>query len=152
MIHRADTAPRALRVMSRDATTTMSGGVLECSVGGRSVDPVDTALPEWSPAIRKSWMGPPTFVSTCNLVVALGAWNVGTSSFQSSGPVGTAISTYSGRSAAEGHTPMAQTELGRRLWEIRRKIIESGQVLLDWDGVNREVQSRRGDPQSRDSS
>jgi hypothetical protein len=37
-----------------------------------------------------------------------------------------------------------QTPLGRRLWEIRQGIVESGEPLLDWDDVEREVAERRG--------
>lgn len=32
-----------------------------------------------------------------------------------------------------------QTELGRRLTEIRRRIKASGQPLLDWDDIDREL-------------
>lgn len=38
-----------------------------------------------------------------------------------------------------------RTELGRRLWRIRRRILESGQPLLDWDGIESEVRERRGE-------
>jgi len=38
-----------------------------------------------------------------------------------------------------------QTELGRKLWEIRRRIIESGARLLDWDQIEAEVAARRGE-------
>ena len=37
-----------------------------------------------------------------------------------------------------------RTELGKRLLEFRRRIIASGAPLLDWDGLEREVRSRRG--------
>jgi hypothetical protein len=37
-----------------------------------------------------------------------------------------------------------QTPLGRRLWQIRRRIVESGEPLLDWEGIEREVAERRG--------
>ena len=37
-----------------------------------------------------------------------------------------------------------RTALGRRLLELRAKIIAAGIPLLDWDGVEREVQERRG--------
>jgi len=40
------------------------------------------------------------------------------------------------------HVP--QTPLGRRLWQIRQRIVESGGPLLDWDGIEREVAERRG--------
>jgi hypothetical protein len=36
-----------------------------------------------------------------------------------------------------------QTPLGRRLWEIRQRIIASGEPLLDWDDLEREVAERR---------
>ncbi len=38
-----------------------------------------------------------------------------------------------------------RTELGRKLWEIRRRIIESGARLLDWDQIEAEVAARRGE-------
>jgi hypothetical protein len=38
-----------------------------------------------------------------------------------------------------------RTELGRRLWRIRQKILQSKQRLLDWDGIESEVRQRRGD-------
>jgi len=39
--------------------------------------------------------------------------------------------------------PSARTPLGRRLMDIRRKIVASGQPLLNWDGLEREVEARR---------
>lgn len=41
----------------------------------------------------------------------------------------------------------ARTELWRRLSEIRARIVASGEPLLDWDGVRREVRERRGGAQ-----
>ena len=38
-----------------------------------------------------------------------------------------------------------RTALGRRLLELRAKIVAAGTPLLDWDGVEREVRERRGD-------
>jgi hypothetical protein len=38
-----------------------------------------------------------------------------------------------------------KTELASRLWEIRKRIIASGEPLLDWDGVEKEVSQRRGE-------
>ena len=37
-----------------------------------------------------------------------------------------------------------QTPLGQRLWQIRQRIVRSGEPLLDWDGIEREVAERRG--------
>jgi hypothetical protein len=37
-----------------------------------------------------------------------------------------------------------RTELGRRLWELRKRIVSSGEPLLDWDDLEREVAERRG--------
>jgi hypothetical protein len=42
----------------------------------------------------------------------------------------------------------ARTELGRQLREIRRRIVASGQPLLDADELDREVRDRRGDRQA----
>jgi len=37
-----------------------------------------------------------------------------------------------------------QTTWGRRIWELRKKIIASGQPLLDWEGIELAVAERRG--------
>lgn len=37
-----------------------------------------------------------------------------------------------------------RTPLGRRLWEIRKRIVESGEPLLDREGLEREIAERRG--------
>jgi hypothetical protein len=38
-----------------------------------------------------------------------------------------------------------RTELANRLWSIRQRIVASGAPLLDWDGVAKEVNERRGE-------
>jgi hypothetical protein len=38
----------------------------------------------------------------------------------------------------------ARTPLGRRLWEIRARIVASGIPLLSWDEIDQEVAERRG--------
>jgi hypothetical protein len=38
-----------------------------------------------------------------------------------------------------------KTELASRLWEIRKHFVASGELLLDWAGVQEEVSQRRGD-------
>jgi len=37
-----------------------------------------------------------------------------------------------------------KTPLGKRLWEIRKKYVASGEPLLDWDEIEKEVKERRG--------
>ena len=37
-----------------------------------------------------------------------------------------------------------RTPLGRRLWEIRKRIEESGEPLLDREGLEKEIAERRG--------
>ena len=37
-----------------------------------------------------------------------------------------------------------KTTLGRRLKEIRAEIVASGEMLLDWEGIEREKAERRG--------
>ena len=37
-----------------------------------------------------------------------------------------------------------QTRLGQDLLRLRARIVASGEELLDWDGVHRELMSRRG--------
>lgn len=39
----------------------------------------------------------------------------------------------------------ARTALGRRLQELRARILERGERLLSWDDVEREVEARRGE-------
>jgi len=38
-----------------------------------------------------------------------------------------------------------KTELAARLWEIRKLIVASGEPLLDWDDLEREVRERRAE-------
>ena len=38
-----------------------------------------------------------------------------------------------------------RTELASRLWEIRKRIVASGEPLLDWDGVQKELSQRRAE-------
>jgi hypothetical protein len=45
------------------------------------------------------------------------------------------------------HVPPIRTELGKRLWAIRQQIIASGLPMLDWDGIESEVKTRRGEPE-----
>jgi len=44
-----------------------------------------------------------------------------------------------------------RTELGRRLRELRQRIVASGQALLDWDELDREMQQRRGERVAEDA-
>jgi hypothetical protein len=37
-----------------------------------------------------------------------------------------------------------KTPLGRRLWEIRARIVASGEPLLGWEEIEREVAKRKG--------
>ena len=41
-----------------------------------------------------------------------------------------------------GRTP--RTPLGKKLLEIRQKIVASGRPLLDWDDIDRELAEQRG--------
>jgi hypothetical protein len=47
------------------------------------------------------------------------------------------------RSTVEPYKP--RTALGQRLWEIRARIVASGEPLLDWKDVEQEVTDRRGE-------
>lgn len=38
-----------------------------------------------------------------------------------------------------------KTPLGRRLWSIRKRIVASGETLLGWDEIDKEVAARRGE-------
>jgi hypothetical protein len=46
--------------------------------------------------------------------------------------------------ADQAPTFVPRTPLGRRLWELRQKIVESGEPLIDWEDIEQEVQKRRG--------
>lgn len=37
-----------------------------------------------------------------------------------------------------------KTPLGRRLWELRKQIVASGEPLLEWEDLEREIAERRG--------
>jgi hypothetical protein len=50
------------------------------------------------------------------------------------------------RKSGASATYVPRTELGRRLWQIRQKILASGQPLLDWEGLEMELRARRGEP------
>ena len=43
-----------------------------------------------------------------------------------------------------------RTPLGRSLWELRKRIIDSGEPLLDAEGVERELAECRGGVSERD--
>jgi len=45
----------------------------------------------------------------------------------------------------------SRTVLGKRLLEIRAKIIRSGEKLLDWDDLEKEIANRRGDVRRMDN-
>jgi hypothetical protein len=54
----------------------------------------------------------------------------------------TQVSQDEGRNDAMSYE--AKTELGRRLMEIRARIVASGQPLLSWDELEGELDRRRG--------
>ena len=39
-----------------------------------------------------------------------------------------------------------RTSLGKRLWEIRGQIMASGERLLGWDEIEKEVSEQRNEP------
>jgi hypothetical protein len=45
--------------------------------------------------------------------------------------------------------PVPRTRLGERLLRIRAQIIASGEPLLSWDDVEREVAERRGEAEQK---
>ncbi|HZU38193.1 MAG TPA: hypothetical protein VFA18_19880 [Gemmataceae bacterium] len=50
-----------------------------------------------------------------------------------------------GPKSARGTVFVPQTELGRRLWSIRKRIVVGGQPLLDWEDLEAELRVRRGE-------
>ena len=63
-------------------------------------------------------------------------------------PQGIALRPFEWSNSGSGTLDTAsfrpQTELGRRLWEIRKKSIANGMPLLNAEGIEREIQQRRG--------
>ena len=51
---------------------------------------------------------------------------------------------------APGPELQPRTPLGRRLWELRKQIVASGEPLLDWEDLEREIAERRGGVSERD--
>ena len=52
------------------------------------------------------------------------------------------LDTATNREITQVFTP--HTPLGKKLWELRKKHLASGEPLLTLDEVRREVQARRG--------
>jgi hypothetical protein len=52
--------------------------------------------------------------------------------------------TNRGRHPGEFPDLVPKTEFGRELLALRARIVASGEPLLDWEGVQREVAERRG--------
>ena len=48
-----------------------------------------------------------------------------------------------GGSGEEDYVP--RTELGRKLWEIRKRIVAAGRATMTWEDIEREVAERRGE-------
>lgn len=48
---------------------------------------------------------------------------------------------------ASGQVYRPRTTLGQRLWDIRARIVASGNPLLSWDDLDRELAERRGEPE-----
>lgn len=73
-------------------------------------------------------------------------------STRASGETSTLVSSI--RACHYGTTlaPPVRTPLGKRLWALRREIIASGEPLLNWDGVAREVVQRRGERHSEEGT
>lgn len=69
----------------------------------------------------------------------------GTLSVEDSGPHATdsMTSEQSDSQLVEQYTP--RTELGRRLWSIRQRIIASGATLMSAEEIDQELASRRGE-------
>jgi hypothetical protein len=44
----------------------------------------------------------------------------------------------------ESH-PVPRSELGRKLWDLRSRLVDSGEPLLDWEGIEQEIVERRGE-------
>lgn len=47
--------------------------------------------------------------------------------------------------AIQGNEFQPKTTLGRKLWEIRQKIVTSGVPLLGWEELNAEITERRNE-------
>jgi hypothetical protein len=58
--------------------------------------------------------------------------------------LGDPISEQAARETKERFVP--QTQFGRRLWKIRKRILASGQRLLEWEQIEHDRLERRGEP------
>ena len=38
-----------------------------------------------------------------------------------------------------------RTELGKRLWEIRKRVVAAGRATMSWDDIERELSELRGE-------
>ena len=55
------------------------------------------------------------------------------------------METETTKTAIQDNLFQPKTTLGRKLWEIRQKIVASGQPLLGWEEVEKEVSARRNE-------
>jgi len=160
------TAPRRLSPGSEDATTTMVDVSLVSPANTRSVEPHE-ARPFADPYVAHIVAGPTgEMVQIVVKEYPVGARPTTEYVFQIDGGADPAFSSWVESSVAtevpgtglllgsaklsfnwpEPTKPRSfRTELGKRLWAIREQIIASGLPPLDWDGVEREVQQRRGE-------
>jgi hypothetical protein len=48
------------------------------------------------------------------------------------------------KASSTGAERIPRTRLGKKLLEIRQRIVASGQPLLDWENIDREIAEQRG--------
>jgi hypothetical protein len=60
-----------------------------------------------------------------------------------------ATSEHAERRGQDLPTYRPRTSLGQRLWSIRARLIASGEPLLTWDDIDRELAERRGERESQ---
>ena len=165
MTHRAKRLSHGRFNWSCDTTTTMGEEGYEHAHCVRSVDPFDPQSTARLRALRLSgdypqeiaWLildernpgeGPvPTYVFD----LAIGEDDIG-----GFGDVVATVSPPASRGATligiqilreqvVRAVPTPRTVLGKRLWDLRRKIVATGHPLFDWDDVTREIHERRGE-------
>jgi len=151
-------------VGSSDVATTTMASISEASYGERTVAPArrDAAklvairvfnapgrFIAWSPPAEQPLSGRITTPYILAIEIDEGlagcvgdAAEVASESWPTTRSLIHLFSTTMAASRAE-FTP--RTPLGERLWQLRKRIVASGERLLDWDELAQEVRARRGE-------
>lgn len=144
---------------SLETTTTMGERAAQHTYGGRTVEPVRREIAQLL-AVRLA--GDPRYLAWSRtgelrpnvritsgyiLTVEINEDLIGVAgdAFEVTSPsTAAAPKAFSVFAAPQHGETEARTALGKRLWELRQRIVASGQPLLTWDELSHEVDARRG--------